>query len=115
VIADAYQDDQLGQPLMTIPVPIATANQIFVGAFVGNVTYRAVLTTLLVFAPSVAARLHRIGSSARGLLRTRGVSACGGVSVWPARPFVHRGARDLPDGDEQAPRVMGDQVIDQVR
>ena len=61
VIADAYQDDQLGQPLMTIAVPITTANQIFVGALVANVTYRAVLTTLLVFAPGDSGDLYVIG------------------------------------------------------
>jgi hypothetical protein len=51
VIADADPDDPLVQPLMTIAVPVTVANQTFVGALVANVTYRAVLTTLLVFAP----------------------------------------------------------------
>jgi diguanylate cyclase (GGDEF)-like protein len=36
---------------MTIAVPVTAPNGSFVGALVANVTYRAVLTTLLVFAP----------------------------------------------------------------
>ena len=60
VIADEYQDGQPGQPLMTIAVPVTAANRTFVGALVANVTYRAVLTTLLVFAPGDSGDLYVI-------------------------------------------------------
>ena len=68
VIADTYQDDQLGQPLMTIAVPVTTASQIFVGALVAKVTYRAVLTTLLVFAPGDSGDLYVIGPDGTELI-----------------------------------------------
>ena len=71
VIADAYQNDELGQPLMTIAVPVTTANQIFVGALVANVTYRAVLTTLLVFAPGDSGDLYVIGPDGAEIVSLR--------------------------------------------
>jgi hypothetical protein len=46
---------------MTIAIPVTTANRIFVGALVANVTHRAVLTTLLVFAPGDSGDLYVIG------------------------------------------------------
>ena len=60
VIADAYWDEQLGQPLMTVAVPVTAEDRTFVGALVVNVTYRAVLTTLLVFAPGDSGDLYVI-------------------------------------------------------
>ncbi len=60
VIADAYWDEQFGQPLMTVAVPITAADRTFLGALVTNVTYRPVLTILLVFAPGDAGNLYVI-------------------------------------------------------
>ena len=60
VIADVYWDEQLGQPLMTIAVPVNAADRTFLGALVANVSYRAVLTTLLVFAPGDSGDLYVI-------------------------------------------------------
>ena len=60
VIADAYWDVRLGQPLMTVAVPVTAADRTFVGALIANVTYRAVLTTLLVFAPGDSGDLYVI-------------------------------------------------------
>ena len=71
VIADAYQTDQLGQPLMTIAVPVTAANQSFVGALVANVTYRAVLTTLLVFAPGDSGDLYVIAPDGTEIVSLR--------------------------------------------
>ena len=51
MIGDAYFDEAFGQPLMTLAVPVTAADQTIVGAFVANVTYRAVRSILLVFAP----------------------------------------------------------------
>ena len=61
VVAPGYWDEQLGQPLMTVAVPVNAADRTFVGALVANVTYRAVLTTLLVFAPGDSGDLFVIG------------------------------------------------------
>ena len=59
-VTDTYWDEQLGQPLMTVAVPVTAANRTFVGALVANVTYRAVLTILLVFAPGDSGNLYVI-------------------------------------------------------
>ncbi len=59
-VIDAYWDEQLGQPLMTVAVPVTAADRTFVGALVANVTYRAVLTILLVFAPGDSGNLYVI-------------------------------------------------------
>ena len=71
VIADAYQDDGLGPPLMTIAVPVTAANRTFVGALVANVTYRAVLTTLLVFAPGDSGDLYVIAPDGTEIVSLR--------------------------------------------
>jgi diguanylate cyclase (GGDEF)-like protein len=68
VIADEFQEDPLGQPLMTIAVPVTAANQTFVGALVANVTYRAVQTTLLVFAPGDSGDLYVISPDGREIV-----------------------------------------------
>jgi len=60
VMADAAWDEQLGQPLMTVAVPITAADRTFLGALVTNVTYRPVLTILLVFAPGESGNLYVI-------------------------------------------------------
>jgi len=60
VIASAFWDEQFGQPLMTVAVPITSADRTFLGALVTNVTYRPVLTILLVFAPGDAGNLYVI-------------------------------------------------------
>ena len=63
VVVDAIWDEQLGQPLMTVAVPIIAANRTFIGALVTNVTYRPVLTILLVFAPGDSGNLYVISPS----------------------------------------------------
>ena len=60
VIGEAYWDEQLGQPLMTVAVPVTAADRTFVGALVANVNYRTVLTILLVFAPGESGNLYVI-------------------------------------------------------
>ena len=60
VIGAAFWDEQLGQPLMTIAVPVTAANRTHVGALVATVTYQAVLTILSVFAPGEAGNLYVI-------------------------------------------------------
>ncbi len=60
VSANAYWDEQLGNPLMTVAVPITAADRTFLGALVTNVTYRPVLTILLVFAPGESGNLYVI-------------------------------------------------------
>lgn len=60
VIADAYWDEQLGHSLMTVAVPITAADRTFLGALVTNVTYRPVLTILLVFSPGDSGNLYVI-------------------------------------------------------
>ena len=60
VIADAYWDEQLGKQLMSIGVPILAPDRSFIGALVTNVTYRPVLTILLVFAPGDSGNLFVI-------------------------------------------------------
>ena len=60
MIGEAYWDEQLGQPLMTVAVPVTAADRTFVGALVANVNYRTVLTILLVFAPGESGNLYVI-------------------------------------------------------
>ena len=60
VIADGYFDEHLGRPLMTIAVPVTAPDRSFLGALVTNVTYRPVLTILLVFAPGESGNLSVI-------------------------------------------------------
>ena len=60
VLGDPFWDEGLGQPLMAVAVPVVAADRTFMGAFVANVTYRALLTTLLVFAPGDAGDLYVI-------------------------------------------------------
>ena len=71
VIADGYWDEQLDQALMTIAVPVTAANSAFVGAFVANVTYRAVQTTLLVFAPGDSGDLFVIAPDGAEIVSLR--------------------------------------------
>ena len=71
VIADAYSDEQLGQPLMTVAVPVTAADRTFVGVLVVNVTYRAVLTTLLVFAPGDSGNLYVIAPDGTEIVSLR--------------------------------------------
>ena len=71
VIADAYWDAQLGQPLMTVAVPVTAEDRTFVGALVVNVTYRAVLTTLLVFAPGDSGDLYVIAPDGTEIVSLR--------------------------------------------
>ncbi|GMR12962.1 MAG: sensor domain-containing diguanylate cyclase [Gemmatimonadota bacterium] len=51
VIGEAYWDEQLGRRFMTIAVPVTAADRTLIGALVANVSYRAVVTLLLVLAP----------------------------------------------------------------
>ncbi len=60
VIGGAYWDEQLGQRFMTVAVPVTAADRTFVGALVANVSYRAVLTILLVFAPGESGNMYVI-------------------------------------------------------
>lgn len=61
VIAEEQWDDQLDQPLLTVVVPIHAPDRSFLGALVTNVTYRPVLTILLVFAPGDSGNLYVVG------------------------------------------------------
>ena len=72
VIADAYWDERLGQSLMTIAVPVTADDRNFVGALVANVSYRAVLTTLLVFAPGDSGDLYVIAPEGAEIVSSRG-------------------------------------------
>ncbi len=60
VIGDAYWDEQLGQRFMTVAVPVTAADRSLVGALVANVSYRAVSTMLLVFAPGESGNMYVI-------------------------------------------------------
>ena len=71
VIGDAYFDEVFGQPLMTVAVPVTAADQTFVGAFVANVTYRAVRSILLVFAPGNSGNLNVIAPDGTTILSLR--------------------------------------------
>jgi diguanylate cyclase (GGDEF)-like protein len=71
VVVDAIWDEQLGQPLMTVAVPIMAANRTFIGALVTNVTYRPVLTILLVFAPGDSGNLYVISPSGATIVSLR--------------------------------------------
>ena len=71
VIGDAYFDEAFGQPLMTVAVPVTAADQTFVGAFVANVTYRAVRSILLVFAPGNSGNLNVIAPDGTTILSLR--------------------------------------------
>ena len=71
VIADGYWDEQLDQALMTIAVPLTAPNSAFVGALVANVTYRAVQTTLLVFAPGDSGDLFVIAPDGAEIVSLR--------------------------------------------
>ena len=81
VIAHGYWDEQLNQSLMTIAVPVTAANSTFLGALVANVTYRAVLTTLLVFAPGESGDLFVIAPDGAEIVSLRA----------DARPLAERG------------------------
>ena len=71
VIGDAYFDEAFGQPLMTLAVPVTAADQSFVGSFVANVTYRAVRSILLVFAPGDTGNLYVIAPDGTTILSLR--------------------------------------------
>ena len=71
VIADGYWDEKLNKTLMTVAVPVTAANSSFVGALVANVTYRAVLTTLLVFAPGDSGDLFVIAPDGSEIVSLR--------------------------------------------
>ncbi len=71
VIGDAYFDEGFGQPLMTVAVPVTAADQTFVGAFVANITYRAVRSILLVFAPGNSGNLYVIAPDGTTILSLR--------------------------------------------
>ena len=71
VIADSYWDERLGQPLMTVAVPVTAADRTFVGALIANVTYRSVLTTLLVFAPGDSGDLYVIAPDGTEIVSLR--------------------------------------------
>ena len=71
VVADEYWDEQVGRPLMTVAVPINGADRTFLGAFVTNVSYRPVLTILLVFAPGDSGNLYVIGSDGSTIVSLR--------------------------------------------
>ncbi|MFV2007939.1 MAG: diguanylate cyclase, partial [Longimicrobiales bacterium] len=60
VIGDAYWDEQAGQRFMTVAVPVTAADRTLVGALVADVSYRAVITLLLVFAPGESGNMHVI-------------------------------------------------------
>ena len=72
VIGDAYWDEQIGQLFMTVAVPITSADRTFVGALVASVSYRAVLTILLVFAPGESGNLYVIGSDGAAIVSSGG-------------------------------------------
>jgi len=80
VIGDAYFDEGFGEPLMTVAVPVTAADQTFVGAFVANVTYRAVRSILLVFAPGNSGNLYVIAPDGTTILSLR----------TDTRPFAER-------------------------
>ena len=80
VIGDAFWDEQLGQPLMTVAVPVTAANRTHVGALVATVTYQAVLTILPVFAPGEAGNLYVIAPDGAEIVSLRADS----------RPFAER-------------------------
>ena len=80
VIGDAYFDEAFGQPLMTVAVPVTAADQTLVGAFVANITYRAVRSILLVFAPGNSGNLYVIAPDGTTILSLR----------TDARPFADR-------------------------
>ncbi len=81
VIADAYWDEELGQSLMTVAVPVNAADLTsFVGAFVANVTYRAVQSILLDFAQGESGNLDVIALDGTMVLILR----------TDARPFGER-------------------------
>ena len=71
VIGDAYFDEAFGQPLMTVAVPVTAADQTFVGAFVANITYRAVRSILLVFAPGNSGNSYVIAPDGTTILSLR--------------------------------------------
>ena len=72
VIGDAYWDEQVGQLFMTVAVPIVAADRAFLGALVANVSYRAVLTILLVFAPGESGNLYVIGADGTAIVSSGG-------------------------------------------
>ncbi len=80
VIADAYWDDEVGQPLMTVAVPVNAADLSFVGAFVAHITYRAVQSILLVFAPGDSGDLYVIAPDGTTILSLRA----------DTQPFIER-------------------------
>ena len=102
VIGDAYWDEQLGQPLMTVTVPVTAADRTFVGALVANVTYRAVLTILLVFAPGESGNLYVIAPDGAAIVSSGG----------DARPFAERklasATTELLFGSEGSPVTYAD-------
>ncbi len=102
VIGDAYWDEQLGQPLMTVAVPVTAADRTFVGALVANVTYRAVLTILLVFAPGESGNLYVIAPDGAAIVSSGG----------DARPFAERklasATTELLFGSEGSPVTYAD-------
>jgi hypothetical protein len=64
VIADAYWDEELGRPLMTVAVPINGADRTFLGALVTNVSYRPVLTDAVHLGRLLWERADAIGDAA---------------------------------------------------
>ena len=80
VIADAYWDEELGESLMTVAVPVNDADLTFVGALVANITYRAVQNILLVYAPGDAGNLYVIAPDGATVLSLRA----------DTRPFAER-------------------------
>ena len=79
-IGDAYWDEDFGEPLMTVAVPVTAADRTFVGALVANVTYRAVRSILLVFAPGNSGNLYVIAPDGTTILSLR----------TDTRPFAER-------------------------
>jgi len=72
VIGDAYWDEQIGQLFMTVAVPITAPDRTFLGALVASVSYRAVLTILLVFAPGESGNLYVIASDGAAIVSSGG-------------------------------------------
>lgn len=103
VMGDAYWDEQLGQPLMTVAVPVTAADRTFVGALVANVTYRTVQTILLVFAPGESGDLYVIAPDGATIIS----------SGADARPLAERklssAATELLFASEGSPVTYADQ------
>ncbi len=68
VIGDAYWDEQLGQRFMTVAVPVTAADRTLVGALVANVSYRAVITILSVFAPGESGNIYVIAADGTAIV-----------------------------------------------